>query len=73
MRKITSSFDRYNLNFSERLTFDKEKEEKRKKERAKRQEMENMKFLMENVDHLSGLALELVMKKREKILKKYFL
>ncbi|KAL7584227.1 glutathione S-transferase T3-like [Lactuca sativa] len=34
MRKITSSFDRYNLNFSERLTFDKEKEETRKNERA---------------------------------------
>ncbi|XP_023754942.1 uncharacterized protein LOC111903394 [Lactuca sativa] len=72
MRKITSSFDRYNLNFSERLTFNKEKEETRKKERAERQEMEDMKFLMENVDHFSGSALKLVMKKREKIMKKYF-
>ncbi|XP_052622261.1 uncharacterized protein LOC128127644 [Lactuca sativa] len=60
MRKITSSFDRYNLIFSERLAFDKVKEETRKKERAERQEMEDMKFLMENVDHLSGPALELV-------------
>ena len=54
MQKITSSFDRYNLNFSERLAFDKEKEETRKNERSERQEMEDMKFLMEKVDHLSG-------------------
>ncbi|XP_023757618.1 glutathione S-transferase T3-like [Lactuca sativa] len=72
MRKITSSFDRYNLNFSERLAFDKEKEETRKKERTERQKMEDMKFLMENVDHLSGLALEFVMKKREKKFEKIF-
>ncbi|XP_023763016.2 zinc finger CCCH domain-containing protein 14-like [Lactuca sativa] len=44
MRKITASFDRYNLNFSERLAFDKEKEETRKKERAERQEMDDMMF-----------------------------
>ena len=31
MRKITSSFDRYNLNFSERLAFDKKKEETKKR------------------------------------------
>lgn len=64
MRKITASFDWYNLNSAEHLTFDKEKEETKKKERTERQEMEDMKFLMENTDHLSGPALELLMKKR---------
>lgn len=59
MRKITS-FDRYNLNFAERLTFDKEKEAK-KKERTEREELEDMKFLMENTDHLLRPALELMM------------
>lgn len=58
IQKMTSSFEQYNLNFSERLAFGKDKLAQRKctlrktKSVTKKQHIKDMNILMQNINHL---------------------
>lgn len=79
IQKADSSFEIYNLNLETHLNFEKEKlnekkkaQEPKQRAREETQRMYDMNFLIKPFDHLTDNELDMILRVRTKIMKKYY-